>query len=114
MQRLQNISAKLVLGLSKYDSVTNALITLHWLPLHARIEFKIKLCVLVHNIVHGGAPQYMKDMLNFKEKSSRFLRDNKKYILDVPFTRRKTFRDRAFSKTGTLLWNSLLEELRVI
>ena len=59
MQRLQNISAKLVLGLSKYDSVTNALITLHWLPLHARIKFKI--CVLVHNIVHVGAPQYIKE-----------------------------------------------------
>ena len=87
--------------------------TLHWPPVRARIEFKI--CVLVHNIVHGGAPQYMKDMVNFKEKSSRFVRsDNKKYILDVPFTRRKTFRDRAFSKAGPLLWNSLLEELRVI
>ena len=53
MHRVQNISSKLVLGLSKYESVTNALITLHWLPVHARIEFKIHVCVLVHNIVLG-------------------------------------------------------------
>ena len=32
MQRLQNIYAKLVLGLNKYDSATEALYTLHWLP----------------------------------------------------------------------------------
>ena len=38
---IQKISAKLVLGLSKYDSVTNALITLHWLSVCASIEFKI-------------------------------------------------------------------------
>ena len=32
MQRLQNMCAKLVLGLNKYDSATEALHTLHWLP----------------------------------------------------------------------------------
>ena len=33
MQRLQNMCAKLVLGLNKYDSATEALYTLHWLPI---------------------------------------------------------------------------------
>lgn len=33
--------AKLVLKLSKYDSSKQALLQLHWLPIKARIEFKI-------------------------------------------------------------------------
>jgi hypothetical protein len=41
MQRIQNMSAKLVLNRKKFDSSKQALNELHWLPIKARIEFKI-------------------------------------------------------------------------
>ncbi len=41
LQRVQNMTAKVVTGTSKYDSSTAALKTLHWLPIRLRIEFKI-------------------------------------------------------------------------
>ena len=44
-QRIQNMSAKLVLGYSKYSSSEEALVELHWLPIRARIDFMI-ICLM--------------------------------------------------------------------
>ena len=46
LQKLQNAAAKLILGRRKRDSATEALKTLHWLNVDARITFKILLLVL--------------------------------------------------------------------
>ena len=40
-QWVQKVSAKLVLGWSKYASATDALKHLHWLPVYLRVEYKI-------------------------------------------------------------------------
>ena len=60
-QKVQNMCAQLVLKRKKYESATEALITLHWLPIRARIDYKL-LCI-VHNCKYGKAPQYLKDLL---------------------------------------------------
>jgi len=41
LQRLQNVGARLVCTISRYDPITPSLINLHWLPVTHRIEFKI-------------------------------------------------------------------------
>ena len=41
MQRIQNMCAKLVLRLRKYNSFKQALFQLHWLTIKVRIEIKI-------------------------------------------------------------------------
>ena len=56
--------AKLVLQRKKYESATEALITLHWLPIRAKIDYKL-LCI-THNCKYGKAPQYLKDLLIIK------------------------------------------------
>ena len=61
VQRALNAAARLVLGLRPRDHVTAALINLHWLPVAARIEYK--LCTLVYQSVTGNAPTYITDML---------------------------------------------------
>jgi len=40
-----------------HDHVTPALKQLHWLPIKSRIVYK--LCLLMHNIHTGRAPQYL-------------------------------------------------------
>ena len=45
MQSIQNYGAKLVLGKTKYDSNREALEEPHWLPIKARIKFKILILV---------------------------------------------------------------------
>jgi len=57
MQRIQNMCAKLVLGRQKYDSSKDALYELHWLPVKARITFK--LLTFMYNCSVGHMPKYL-------------------------------------------------------
>ena len=110
LQRIQNSAAKLILRKGKYDSSTECLKALHWLPIRLRIQFKI--IVMVHKCLIGEAPQYLKDKLKFKA-SSRALRSSvDTSILEVPFTKRNIFADRAFSVAGPKLWNEVPRDIR--
>ena len=50
-QHLQNMSAKITLNRRKYSSTTEAFKILHWLPVRARINFKI--LSLTHPCIQG-------------------------------------------------------------
>ena len=105
-KRIQNSAAKLALKWKKCNSATEALRTLHWLPIRARIEFKV--LVMMHNCTYGKAPLYLRDLVAHR-KVSRSLRNNTQADLDynVPYNVCKTFGDRSFSYAGPVLWNSL-------
>ena len=60
LQRLQNSAARLVCTVSRYDHITLSLISMHWLPVTHRIEFKI--AMPVHKCIYGVAPQYLLDL----------------------------------------------------
>ena len=55
-QRIQNHAARLVLRKSRHASATALLRTLHWLPVKARIQYKIALslflCVSIRTVCH--------------------------------------------------------------
>ena len=61
MQRVQNITAKLVLGANKLTSPKQCLMQLHWLPIEARIKYKI--LTLVWKCLNGMAPRYLQNLL---------------------------------------------------
>ena len=110
-QRIQNLTAKIILNWSKYDSATKALAELHILPVYVRSEFKI--LVLVFKCLHGLAPVYLTDLLKV-HTSNRCTRSSKINNLHVPFTKFTTFADRSFSIAGPRLWNSLPQNVKDI
>ena len=55
--------AKLTLKKSTFDSTTEVLAQLHWLPIRQRIKFNI--ATITHRCIYGTAPQYLKDLLTF-------------------------------------------------
>ena len=63
LQRIQNIVARVVKIVSKYDHISPVLCSLHWLPIHHRISFKILL--LVYKALHNLAPSYLSDLFVF-------------------------------------------------
>lgn len=113
LQRIQNMCAKLVLGISKYESSKEALYNLHWLPIKARINFKIA-CIMF-NCHNGMAPEYLIAML--KRKSPRYagLRSGTTSEIDyeVPFNKKKTHNDRSFETSGPKVWNDLPKDVRL-
>ena len=110
-QRVQNMCAKLVLSRSRYSSSTQALKDLHWLPIRLRIQFKI--CCLVYKCLFDKSPQYLKGLLTYKQSTRTLRSSSKDFILNVPYTKYKTFASRSFSVKGPQLWNSLPNDLRI-
>ena len=112
-QKVQNMCAKLVLQRNKYESAMEALITLHWLLIWARIDYKL-LCI-AHNCTYGKAAQYLKELL-INKTVIRSLHSCKYANTDfiVPFNQCKTFGDRSFLYYAPKLWNSLPMSIKQI
>ena len=83
LQRLQNSAATLVTRCKGTSHISPILKELHWLPLHARIQFKIML--LVYHSIHGTAPAYIQDLIH-PYTPSRHLRSPDTNLLNIPRT----------------------------
>ena len=66
----------------KYSHITPVLRELHWLPVHARIHFKVLL--LTFKAIHGLAPSYIQYLIKVKPRSSYSLRSNNGPLLQPP------------------------------
>jgi len=110
LQKVFNTGARIVTRTRPDAHITPLLKSLHWLPIEARLQFKILITVFkgLNNI---DAPIYIKELLE-PLNSTRTLRSSTKNLLKVPKSRTKTYGDRAFSVTGPVLWNKLPDELR--
>jgi hypothetical protein len=90
----------------KYSHITPVLYELHWLPVHARIQFKVLL--FAFKAIHDLAPSYIKDLINVKSKSSFNLRSNSGTLLEPPAGRMlTTLGARSFHAAAPHLWSSL-------
>ena len=113
LQRVQGMAAKIVTGARRYDSTTEALKTLHWLPVKLRITYKV--LVLVFKSQHNIAPNYICELIREQENTHSGLRSGQRdNVLEIPRTKNKTFADRALSVYGPRLWNDLPDELRTL
>ena len=105
LQRIQNHAARLVLRMSRHASATALLRTLHWLPVKARIQYKIA-CLCFQCIYQNSMPPYISDLLQ-PYCPSRTLRSLDTSLLTVPLFSLETFGKRSFSGFGPTVWNSL-------
>ena len=99
------------MDIGKYSHITPALYDLHWLPIHARIHFKILL--LAFKVIHGQAPAYLSSLMSVKSKSHYSLRSNCSTLLKPPTGKMlATLGGRSFQAAAPQLWNALPPSLR--
>ena len=103
--------ARIIERLKSPDRVSQVRKDLHWLPVEARIEFKI--IKLTWQCLNNMAPKYLSDKLKIKHET-RNLRSNNLNLLSEPITNLAKYGDISFSKVAPILWNSLPLELRRI
>ena len=105
-------SAKLIYRAPKFCHITPLLAELHWLPVRARIHYKIIL--ITCNILHAHAPKYLSDLISIQQPSCYSLRRNDNgLLLKRPIANtKKTMGDRAFQIAAPLLWNKLPRSAR--
>ena len=108
LQRIQNHAARLVLHKSRHASAL--LRTHHWLPVKARIQYKIA-CLCFQCIYRNSMPPYISDLLH-PYCPSRTLHSLDTSLLTVPRFSLETFGKRSFSVFGPTVWNSLPLSLR--
>ena len=111
LQRIQNAAARLILKESKFCHITPLLMTLHWLPVKYRINFKILL--LTFKAINFLAPSYICDLVTLKKPSNYNLRSNNSLVLHPPKIKSlPTLGDRSFSVAAPKLWNKLPNYIR--
>ena len=110
MQRIQNQAAKLIMNRDRYESSTNTMRQLHWLPISYRCKYKVLL--LVYRYINGQAPEYLQQKLSLRNPVWITCSATERDMLQIPYNRRKTLADHGFSLAGPKLWNSLPLEIR--
>ena len=109
LQLVQNAAARLLTGVRKREHITPILASLHWLPVHFRVHFKILL--FVFKSLNGLAPPYLSELLH-PYAPARCLRSADLLLLEVPRSKRKLRGDGAFSVAAPKLWNELPLHIR--
>ncbi len=109
LQLVKNAAARLLIGKNTRGHIFPLLLSLYWLPVRYRIEFKILLFAL--RAVNGLAPLYLHELLHVHAPAGA-LRSTNQLFLDVPKTRLRTRGDRALAVAAPNLWNSLPLQIR--
>ena len=110
LRRVQNMAARIISRSKRYDHITPVLYNLHWLPIEARIKYKLLLHVF--KAVKCCGPSYLSDLVNVYVPS-RPLRSATGFTLIVP-SKTKTLGDRSFVVAGPVLLNSLPVKIRTL
>ena len=112
LQMAQNAAARLICKIGRSEHITPFRKQLHWLPIPARIQYKI--LTLVWKTLNNQAPSYLSNLVS-KRQNHRMLRNNNRALLNLPNVINQTKEsERSFSVAGPRLWNSLPESLRHI
>lgn len=111
LQRVQNYAARLILKVRYSDHITPHLHELHWLPVSARIQYKVS--TVTYNCIASSCPDYLSSLLSLYVPSRQNLRsaaDTR--VLRVPLVKTKSYGQRTFAYQSSVVWNSLPYDLR--
>ena len=106
VQSVLNRAARLIFNLPPRVPTTFSLIELHWLPLKARIEFKI--CLITFKALKFNQPSYIRELLSFSSHESTLgLRsaDDPYRLHELRAVGESGFANRSFSCIAPRLYN---------
>ena len=110
LQKLQNCAARLVFKAKKHEHVTPLLRTLHWLPIQARIDYKLS--TLCFHFFSGSSPTYISELLTVYTPTRQLRSSSDSRTLVIPHTKTKTYGQRTFTYCASTQWNSLPAHIR--
>ncbi len=108
---MQKAAVPLLTHTSGHEHIPNILYSLHWLPVHFRIDFKP--LMFVFKAINGLVPPYLSEILAL-HKHNRALVSSNQLMLEVLRSRCKLWGDRAFAVAAPKLWNKLPSDIHTI
>ena len=110
LQMVQHCAARLITHTRKYDHITPVLMELHWLPVQARIHYKI--AVLVFKSLNQSAPKYLQEIVTPYKSPQDGLRSENNNTIKKRKRGQRWCGDRSFAFAAGHIWNSLPLDLR--
>ena len=112
LQSIINSAARVIERMPRFsrERITPVIIELHFLPVKARIIFKI--CLLAFKALKYGYPAYLVDLL-VPYNSQRSLRNDFEGRLQEPIIAASSYSNRCFSYCAPRLYNSLPLHVRL-
>ena len=106
LQVLQNRAAKIITGVSRYGSSTEALNVLNWKNLEEKLS--VSEAVVMYKIVNNQAPSYLSNRFS-KRETCYNTRHKHDLFMQKPNTE---YMKRSFTYRGAKLWNSLDDNVK--
>ena len=110
LQKVKNCAARLVFKARKHKHIKPLLQKLHWLPIVSRIQDKV--ATVCYNSFTESYPVYLSELLTVYHPSRQLRSISDTRTFRIPFTKTKTFGQRASSFAGPTQWNSLPYDAR--
>ena len=115
LQKLQNAATRWIFHWKERRGVTSLRKKLHFLPVKARIVYKVSL--LMYHVVQGNAPEYLTKDISRRPPKPMTLRANSDNTLleerlHGGLRLRHKMTKRAISIAGPSIWNSLPRKIR--
>ena len=108
LQLVQNFAASIVLGLKKFNHISQGIKSLNWLPVNDRIYLND--AVMMFKCVNKLVPDYLIEKFTLRSQiHTRNTRQRDQ--LNIPRCRRTTGQ-RSFAYRGAWLWNNLREYVK--
>ena len=110
LQTLMNKTARMIFKKPFGEHVSPLYIQLHWLPIKARIQYK--LCCLVHTAMHQGLPVYLRSKLQRLMYENINTRNSNAAFRLVQPAVNSGVGERSFTFSAPRIFNRLPEDLR--
>ena len=110
LQRIQNATARLICGSKRHEHITPILKSLHWLPIHMRVTYKLLL--LVFKALHNAGSVYLRHLVHVCQPRRSLGSSSHGLLLEIPSSRLKSHCDRSYSCADSTEWNKLPLEVR--
>ena len=108
LQKVQNFAGRIILGLRKYDHISDGLRSLKWLPIREKLILND--ATMMHKCINKLVPDYLADMFRLRSQiHSRQTRSSG--ASDIPLCRLSTGQ-RSFAFRGAKLCNSLNDNIK--
>ena len=107
-QHAQNTLTRIVTGTCRRDHISPVLADVHWLPIRARITYKI--ATLVFKMPELKQPMYLAELIE-DYKPARDLRSTSRLLLKEPCVKTTTGQ-RSFHFEAAKIWNGLTDHIR--
>ena len=110
LHRIQNNAARVISRSSKLDHVSPFLHSLHWLPAHQRIKYKLS--SICFSSATGIGLQYLADILKIYVPSRQLRSSSDSRLFEIPSVNTKSTGQCISEYQGPTVWNELPHNIR--